>query len=122
MTRWAVRIAVVLAGLALCGAGAAWALTADEGLRLKKAGVSDGTIQKMIEQDKKGGAQQGPVTETRDQVIYRAGPTDEEIESRERHERRKEDRALDAMGNVIIDQRRGLPPPRGAGGGSGSGN
>jgi hypothetical protein len=95
----------LLLGLAL----PARALTADEVIRLKNAGVSDETIQKMIEQDKRGGAspQRGPVSETKDQVIYRAGPSDEEIEQNQRRERRKEERSLDAADKVIIDQRRG---------------
>lgn len=110
-----------LAGLVVlvCGlAGPARALTADEVIRLKNAGVSDETIQKMIEQEKRGsgGAQRGPVSETKDQVIYRAGPSDEEIEANQRRERRKEERSLDAADKVIIDQRRGAPSRRSGGG------
>lgn len=122
MARLAARVAAGLAGLALWSAGAAWALTADEVIRLKNAGVSDQTIQKMIEQDKKGGGQQGPVSETRDQVIYRAGPSDQEIEAQERRERRKEDKAMDATGNVIIDQRGRRTTPRGPAGSPAGGN
>jgi hypothetical protein len=110
-------LAMVLAlGLGLCRPG--WALTTEEVIRLKNAGVSDETIQKMIEQEKRGGgAHQGPVSETRDQIIYRAGPSDEEIEQNRRRERRKEERSLDALDNVIIDQRRGSTPPRRQGSG-----
>jgi hypothetical protein len=111
-----------LAGLVFClglvlGLGLArpvWALSADEVIRLKNAGVSDETIQKMIEQEKRGGAspQRGPVSETKDQVIYRAGPDDEDIQRNQQRERRKEERSLDAADKVIIDQRRGTAPSR----------
>lgn len=115
-----------LAGLVCCLvlglARPAGALSADEVIRLKKAGVSDETIQKMLEQDKRGGSspQRGPVSETRDQVIYRAGPDDEEIERNQQRERRKEERSLEALDNVIIDQRRVNPPPRRPAGDQGS--
>jgi hypothetical protein len=106
-------------GLALGLARPAWALSADEVIRLKNAGVSDETIQKMIEQEKRGGSspQRGPVSETKDQVIYRAGPDDEEIERNQRRERRKEERSLDAVDKVIIDQRR-VPASSGQPGGT----
>jgi DNA-binding transcriptional MerR regulator len=54
--------AAVLALFAM--AGPASALTVDEITRLKKAGVSDAVIQKMLEQEAAGVKNQGPMVET----------------------------------------------------------
>lgn len=99
---------ILTAGLMLA-ASASWALTPQEVIRLKKAGVSEATIQKMLEAEQKGGGgATGPVTETKDEVIYRAGEGSRERAQRNaEHERWKEEKALDAAGNVIIDQRSG---------------
>ncbi|KIX15230.1 hypothetical protein [Dethiosulfatarculus sandiegensis] len=84
----------------------AWSLTPDEVIRLKKAGVSDEVIQKMLEQEKAGVATQGPMTETEDEVVYRAGSqTPEEIEENRRREREKEDKSMEVLKGVIIDTR-----------------
>ena len=93
--------------LFLATAAASWALTAEEVIRLKKAGVSDATIQKMLEQERAGGASQGPVSETKDEVIYRAGENVQADMQRNRdHERWKEKKSMDALQGVIIDQRK----------------
>lgn len=99
-------------------AGAAWALTADEVLKLKQAGVSDATIQKMLEQERRGGSgagggQAGPVRETDDAVSYGAGQNvPEKARQHEQRERMKEDKSLDMLKGVIVDQRQPGPATR----------
>ena len=104
------RFTVALGVVWLClwaMAASAWALTADEVIRLKKAGVSDATIQKMLEQEKAGGSNQGPVTETKDEIIYKAGENVKSDMQRNReHERWKEEKSMDALQGVIIDKRK----------------
>lgn len=112
------RILMLLAGLVCLAAAPAWALTAEEVIKLKKAGVSDATIEKMLEQERRGGATQtGPVTETEDRVIYRSGQgTAEDIRRNEQHERWKEQKSMEMLkGGIIIDGRTGQPatPPQG---------
>jgi hypothetical protein len=97
-------------------AGPAGALSPEEVIKLKKAGVSDATIQKMLEQERQGGTTtNGPITETNDQVIYRAGQgSAEDARRMERRERRKEQQSMDLLrGGVIVDQRTGGVPPAG---------
>ena len=101
-------IAALVLALVLA-AGPAAALTAQEVIDLKKAGVSEETIQKMIEQERMGSSQSSnsPVTESKDEVIYQAGEgAAARAEENRRHERWKEEKSLDAVGNVIIDLRR----------------
>ena len=82
------------------------ALTVDEIERLKKAGVSDAVIQKMIEQEAAGATQNGPVTDTKDKVTYSAGKGSKARAQRNReHEKYKEQKALDALNGVVIDTR-----------------
>jgi hypothetical protein len=84
----------------------AWSLTPEEVIRLKKAGVSDEVIQKMLEQEKAGVATQGPMTETEDEVVYKAGSqTAQDIEENRRREREKEDKSMEVLKGVIIDTR-----------------
>jgi DNA-binding transcriptional MerR regulator len=90
----------------LLAAGPAAALTAQEVIELKKAGVSEETIQKMIEQERQGTASNSPVAETKDEMVYQAGEdAAARAEENRRHERWKEKKSLDATGNVIIDLR-----------------
>ncbi len=92
----------------------ALALSTDEVIRLKQAGVSDEVIQKMIEQDNAPRDGSG-VWQTDDQIIYQSAPRDRSAQDNYWHERWKEERSMDAVGNVIIDGRRPLPgPPPGA--------
>ncbi len=101
------KITLILMILGLLGAGTAWGLTPDEVIKLKKAGVSDETIQMMLEQEKAGGnVKQGPVEDTGNEVIYRAGQnTKAQAERNARHEAWKEKKSLEAVGGVIIDGR-----------------
>lgn len=101
------KITVICMVLGLLWAGTAWGLTPEEVIKLKKAGVSDETIQTMLEQERAGGdAKQGPVEDTGNEVIYRAGQNSKaQAERNARHEAWKEKKSLDAVGNVIIDGR-----------------
>ena len=104
--RFTVILGLVSLLLAMMTA-ASWALTADEVIRLKKAGVSDATIEKMLEQERAGGSSQGPVTENKDEIIYKAGENVKSDMQRNReHERWKEEKSMDALQGVIIDKRR----------------
>ncbi|MGD9123810.1 MAG: hypothetical protein PVG60_01895 [Desulfarculaceae bacterium] len=89
-------------------ATAAGALTAEEVIRLKKAGVSEATIQKMLEAEAAGVSTNGPITVTKDEVIYKSGENvRSDIQRNKEHERWKEEKSLDALKGVIIDQRSG---------------
>ena len=85
-----------------------WALTPDEVIRLKAAGVSDSVIETMIERGTNIREGSG-VWETGNHIIYQAAPNNRLQRDNELHERWKEERSLDAVGNVIIDGRRPLP-------------
>ena len=83
------------------------ALTPDEVIRLKKAGVSDAVIQKMMEQEAKGQVQPGPVEDKGGEVVYSAGQNNKErLQRNKEHERWKEKKAMDALKGVVIDTRR----------------
>lgn len=103
------KIFACLLAAALLGvlAGQALALTSEEVIRLKKAGVSDAVIEKMMEQERAGGLQGGPMEDTGDEVVYRAGRNNAARTQRNsRHERWKEEKSMEAVGNIIIDGRR----------------
>ncbi len=105
---WAWGAAWGAAAALLAGAaGAAWALSADEVMRLKKAGVSDAVIQKMMEQEEKGAADRGPLEERREDVIYRAGQgVRGDLQRNRQHEAWKEKKSLEALPGVVVDQRK----------------
>ena len=113
-----VLLAILLATLT---ATAAWALSADEVVKLKKAGVSDATIQKMLDQERRtgggggggGGGQAGPVQETQDAITYGAGRNvPEKARQHEQRERMKEEKSLEMLKGVIVDQRQPAPAGR----------
>ncbi len=90
----------------------ALALSPEEVIRLKKAGVSEATIQKMLEQERRGAVQPGLVRETKDERVYQAGEGDAaEAERHRRQEEYKLRKSMDALKGVIIDQRRQNRPP-----------
>lgn len=103
---WATVAAVLLAT-----AGVAQALSPEEVIKLKKAGVSDETIRMMMEQERgqrkdSGWTQGSPVRETDDMVIYGAGQNSAEDARRmEERERRKEDQSMRMLPGIIMDQR-----------------
>jgi hypothetical protein len=86
----------------------AWALTPDEIIRLKEAGVSDALIQTMIESGSNTHDGSG-IWEDERHINYQAAPSYRSRQDHDRHERWKEERAMEAAGNVIIDGRRPLP-------------
>lgn len=86
----------------------AWALTPDEIIRLKEAGVSDALIQTMIESGSNTHDGSG-VWEDEGRVNYQAAPNHRGRQDHDRHERWKEERGMEAADNVIIDGRRPLP-------------
>ncbi|MFH1058436.1 MAG: hypothetical protein V1797_07135 [Pseudomonadota bacterium] len=103
----------LMAALLMIGvAAAAGALTAEEVLKLKQAGVSDATIQKMLAQERQAGAGAGaaggPVSETSDAVTYGAGQNvPEKVRQHEQRERMKEEKSLEMLKGIIVDQRQG---------------
>ncbi len=106
MVKWAVAAGLAVLLLWVCAAAA---LSPEEVIRLKKAGVSDQTIQLMLEQEAAGGGgAAGPVQEGRGEVVYRAGSgVREEMQRNREHERWKEEKSLEALKGVIIDTRSG---------------
>lgn len=97
---------MLTAAIIFSGLAPALALTPDEVIRLKKAGVSDATIQRMLEQEKAGGASSGPVSDEGGAVVYSAGQDQQgERQRNKAHERWKEKKSMDALKGVIIDQR-----------------
>ncbi|MDR1396120.1 MAG: hypothetical protein LBJ14_00050 [Desulfarculales bacterium] len=86
----------------------ALALAPDEIIRLKEAGVSDALIQAMIENGSNTHDGSG-VWEDGDGINYQAAPNNRSRREHYRHERWKEERALEAADSVIIDGRRPLP-------------
>ena len=98
--------ASLLAGLFIfiCASGA-WALTADEVIKLKKAGVSDATIQKMLEQEQVQQSQ-SPVKDQGGEVVYSAGEnTAKDAAENQAHERWKERKSMDVLQGTVIDLR-----------------
>lgn len=85
-------------------------LTAEEIAYLKNAGVSDETIQLMIQQDSKQRRHsQTGIWEVEDErgnrsTIYRVGDDGDAVESK-RAEQEKVDRAWEMLRNIIIDAR-----------------
>ena len=111
------RYLFLLIALLLCGfLQMAHALSADEVIKLKEAGVSDQLIQTMIEQENNPNKYDGSgVWESKDQIIYQAAPRQKTTQDRHDHEAWKERKSMDALENVVIDGRRPLPdsqPPR----------
>jgi len=86
-------------------------LTAEEIVYLKKAGVSDKTIQLMIQQENKERLHsQTGIWEVEDEkgnrsTLYNVGNDDDALE-RKRVEQEKVDRAWEMLRNMIIDGRK----------------
>lgn len=98
---------VVIALSLLCLAAPALALSTDEVIRLKQAGVSDAVIQKMIERESAPREGSG-VWETGSQVIYQAAPRSGQARDNQEQQGQWQD-MMQGMGNIIIDGRRPLP-------------
>jgi hypothetical protein len=86
-------------------------LTPEEIAYLKKAGVSDETIQLMIqEENERGRPSQTGIWEVEDEkgnrsTLYQVGD-DEDVYERDRIEQEKVDRAWEMLNNLVIDTRR----------------
>jgi len=93
------------------------ALTVEEVLQLKKEGVSDETIQLMIEQemqreslsdpDRNMGVRKVEEPDGRGSTIYSTGTADNRQDLGEESEWEKRERAWEMLDNVIIDTRDG---------------
>jgi hypothetical protein len=86
-------------------------LTPEEIAYLKKADVSDETIQLMIqEENERGRPSQTGIWEVEDEkgnrsTLYQVGD-DEDVYERDRIEQEKVDRAWEMLNNLVIDTRR----------------
>ena len=109
----------IVAGLLLCflcslvHAGVLHALTVDEIIKLKQAGVEDRTIQMLIEREneKREGTKGLGVEETTrpdggKDVTYTSVTTPEEERKTQQEEEEKMENALEILRNIIIDDRR----------------
>jgi len=85
-----------------------YALTVEEVIRLKEAGVDDKTIQMLIEEDK---AKSLGVKEIerpeggRDKIYYSITPPEEETR-RTQEEKEKTEKSLEILKNIMIDRRK----------------
>lgn len=90
-----------------------FALTIDQIIKLKEAGVDDRTIQMLIEQEKKGqeakeglGVKEVPRPEGGKDKIYYSTTTQEEDARVQQEEKQKLERAWEILRNIIIDERK----------------
>jgi hypothetical protein len=85
-----------------------YALTVEEVIRLKEAGVDEKTIQMLIEEGK---ARSLGVTEVerpeggRDKIYYSITPPEEET-SRTKEEKEKIEKSWEMLKNIMIDERK----------------
>jgi hypothetical protein len=109
----------MVAGILLCflwsfvHAGTLYALTVDEIIKLKQAGVEDRTIQMLIEREKikrEGTGGVGVEVTTRPdggkEVNYYSVTTSEEERNARLEEEEKVENAMEILRNIIIDDRR----------------
>jgi hypothetical protein len=92
-----------------------FALTVEEVIKLKKEGVSDETIQLMIQQEMLGaklsdpyknmGVRENKESDGKSSTIYSTGEIEDEGNCDE--EREREDKAWQMLDNVLIDTRNG---------------
>ena len=84
------------------------ALTVEEIIRLKEAGVEDRTIQLLIEKDKEKGLGTAEIERPeggRDKIHYSTTSPEEEI-TRSQEEKEKMERSWEMLKNILIDQRK----------------
>lgn len=111
-TRLLVRAVFFLALFLAVGSYPGYCLTAEEIAYLKKAGVSDETIDLMIQQEhEKGRPSETGIWEVKDDqgnrsTLYRAGDGSGALERRQ-VEQEKVDRAWEMLKNLVIDAREG---------------
>lgn len=96
---------------------ASFSLSVEEVITLKKAGVSDETIQLMIQQEmmnnklsdpyKNMGVRKIVEPDGKSATIYSTGEIDDRDNYEEESEREKREKAWDMLNNIIIDSRDG---------------
>jgi len=94
---------------------ASFALTVDEVIKLKKAGVSDKTIQLMIQHEiqreklsdpyKNIGVRKIEETDGRSSTIYSTGEIEDRADYEDESEREKREKAWEMLHNIVIDSR-----------------
>ena len=92
-----------------------FALTVDEVIKLKKAGVSDETIQLMIQQEmqeeklsdpyKNMGVRKIEEPDGRSATIYSTGEIEDRDDYEEESEKEKREKAWEMLHNIVIDDR-----------------
>ena len=92
-----------------------FALTVDEVIKLKKAGVSDETIQLMIQQElqeeklsdpyKNMGVRKIKEPDGRSATIYSTGEIEDRDDYEEESEKEKREKAWEMLHNIVIDDR-----------------
>lgn len=97
-----------------------FSLTVEEVVKLKKAGVSDETIQLMIQQEtvskktsdpyKNIGVRKVTEPDGRSSTVYSTGEIDDRENYEEESEREKREKSWDMLDNIIIDGRDGRRP------------
>lgn len=97
-----------------------FSLTVEEVIKLKKAGVSDETIQLMIQQEtvskkaddpyKNIGVRKVTEPDGRSSTVYSTGEIDDRENYDEESEREKREKSWDMLDSIIIDGRDGRRP------------
>jgi len=95
--------------------GVSFSLTVDEVIKLKKAGVSDKTIQLMIQHEmqreklsdpyKNIGVRKITEPDGRSSTIYTTGEIEDREDYEEESEREKREKAWKMLHNIVIDSR-----------------
>ena len=119
MKRYSVNLLFVMTVIFLLSR-VSFSLTVEEVVKLKKAGVSDETIQLMIQQESVSKKADDPyknigvrkVTEPdgRSSTVYSTGEIDDRENYDEESEREKREKSWDMLDNIIIDGRDGRRP------------
>ena len=109
------RKTIVLAAIFFFLPQLSFSLTVEEVIKLKKAGVSDETIQLMIQQEmqredladpyKNIGVRKIKKPDGKSSTIYSTGETEDRRDYDEESEREKRDKAWEMLNNIIIDTR-----------------
>ena len=119
MKRYSVNLLFVMTVIFLLSR-VSFSLTVEEVVKLKKAGVSDETIQLMIQQEtvskktsdpyKNIGVRKVTETDGRSSTVYSTGEIDDRENYEEESEREKREKSWDMLDNIIIDGRDGRRP------------
>ncbi|MBW1854787.1 MAG: hypothetical protein JRJ00_08945 [Deltaproteobacteria bacterium] len=109
------RKTIVIAAIIFFLPHLTFSLTVEEVIKLRKAGVSDETIQLMIQQEmqreelsdpyKNIGVRKIKKPDGKSSTIYSTGETDDRRDYDEESEREKREKAWEMLNNIIIDTR-----------------